>query len=65
MVPYLEINSTCIECDNCRAICPENAVLKAHEGGYVIETFACTLCGLCLEVCPVDCIRTISPIGDS
>lgn len=62
MSPYLEINSTCIECDNCLAVCPEGAVLKAGEGGYAIETFACTLCGLCLEVCPVDCIRIINPI---
>ncbi|MBH48004.1 MAG: hypothetical protein CME71_07510 [Halobacteriovorax sp.] len=61
MLPHLEINSTCIDCDNCRAVCPEGAVLKAEQNGYVIETFSCTLCGLCLEVCPVDCIKLITP----
>ncbi|PIP91126.1 MAG: hypothetical protein COW01_05600 [Bdellovibrionales bacterium CG12_big_fil_rev_8_21_14_0_65_38_15] len=57
MQPHLEINSTCIECDNCLAICPDDAILKSEQNGYTIDTFACTLCGLCIEVCPVDSIK--------
>lgn len=58
MIPYLEINSLCISCDNCRLICPENAILKSQQV-YSIETWACTLCEACIEVCPVDCIKMI------
>lgn len=59
MVPYLEINSLCISCDNCRLICPENAVLKNGDQ-HVIDTWTCTLCYACVQVCPVDCIKMIS-----
>lgn len=58
MIPYLEINSLCISCDNCRLICPENAILKSQQT-YSIETWSCTLCEACIEVCPVDCIKMI------
>ncbi len=56
MKPVLEINNTCISCDNCRLICPENAVLK-NADEYKIESWSCTLCQLCVEVCPIDCIK--------
>ncbi|MCO4794668.1 MAG: 4Fe-4S binding protein [Bacteriovoracaceae bacterium] len=56
MIPKLEIGSLCIECDNCRLVCPENAILK-HLNTYAIEPWACTLCNLCVEACPVDCIK--------
>lgn len=59
MIPYLEVNTLCISCDNCKLICPENAVLK-NGMDYVIETWSCTLCNACLEVCPVDCIKLIT-----
>lgn len=55
MTPILEISNLCIGCDNCRLLCPENAVLKDQEE-YSIETWSCTLCGICKEVCPIDCI---------
>lgn len=58
MIPKLEIGSLCIECDNCRLICPENAVLKMQTQ-YVIEPWACTFCNLCIEACPVDCIKVV------
>ena len=58
MIPRLEINSTCTACDNCRLICPENAVLK-FKNEYAIENWTCTLCFACVEVCPVDCIKLI------
>ncbi len=54
---HLEISSICISCDQCRVICPENAVLSNGKD-YFIEPWSCTLCSLCQEVCPVDCIKT-------
>lgn len=55
----LEIAPTCISCDNCRAVCPEKAVVTNGVDFY-IESWSCTLCGLCIEVCPVDCIKEIT-----
>lgn len=52
----LEITSICVSCDSCKLICPENAVVSAHSL-YMIDPWSCTLCGLCIEVCPVDCIK--------
>ena len=56
MVPKLEISNLCISCDNCRLICPENSILKSNHT-YIIETWSCTLCQICIEICPVDCIH--------
>ncbi len=56
---YLEISSRCIECDNCRLICPEKAIFM-DKGKYTIEPWACTLCNACTLVCPVDCIKEVS-----
>lgn len=58
MTPELEINNRCISCDACRIICPEKAILK-HGINYAIETWSCTLCSICIEVCPVDCIKYV------
>jgi len=58
MNPELEINNRCISCDNCRLICPEKAIIK-YKDTYAIEPWACTLCSICIEVCPVDCIKLI------
>ncbi len=52
----LEISSICIACDNCKMVCPENAVIS-NGAEYLIDTWSCTICGLCIEVCPVDCIK--------
>ncbi|MBY0517769.1 MAG: 4Fe-4S binding protein [Bacteriovoracaceae bacterium] len=52
----LEIIATCISCDNCRTVCPERAI-QTNGKDFFIENWSCTLCGLCLEVCPVDCIK--------
>ena len=59
MIPKLEINSRCISCDNCKLLCPEKAIIKTADNSYHIETWACTLCNVCVEVCPVDCIKLI------
>jgi electron transport complex protein RnfB len=54
----LEISSICIACDNCHLVCPENAVIS-NGSDYSIDSWSCTQCGLCIEVCPVDCIKEI------
>lgn len=59
MIPYLEINTLCISCDNCYLVCPEKCIIKSGKD-YVIDPFACTLCFACVEVCPVDCIKLIT-----
>lgn len=52
----LEISSICVSCDDCRLICPENAVISDGKL-YSVDPWSCTLCGLCIEVCPVECIK--------
>lgn len=56
MYPRLEISDLCIKCDACRLLCPENAVLSI-ENEYIIENWSCTLCNICLEICPASCIK--------
>lgn len=56
----LEISSICIACDNCHLVCPENAVITNGQQ-YTIDPWSCTHCGLCIEVCPVDCIKPAKP----
>lgn len=53
---FLEISTICISCDNCRLICPENAIVTDGKD-YYIDSWNCTFCGLCIETCPVDCIK--------
>ncbi len=52
----LEISPVCIACDNCKSVCPERAIVT-NGTEYFIEKWSCTLCGLCVEVCPIDCIK--------
>lgn len=59
MLEKLEINNTCISCDNCRLICPENSVIS-DGNQYAIDTWSCTQCGLCIEICPSDSIKIIT-----
>jgi 2-oxoacid:acceptor oxidoreductase delta subunit (pyruvate/2-ketoisovalerate family) len=47
----------CFGCDNCVAVCPDNAVLQidgAH--GYAIDYDYCKGCGLCAAECPCGAI---------
>lgn len=59
MIKNLEINKTCISCDSCRLICPENSIITDGQE-YAIDSWSCTQCGLCIEVCPVNCIKFTS-----
>jgi formate hydrogenlyase subunit 6/NADH:ubiquinone oxidoreductase subunit I len=56
MLPHLEITSTCIACDNCKIICPEFSI-SSYDNHYFIDTWSCTLCHICVEICPVDAIK--------
>lgn len=58
MVPHLKITNRCIACDNCAILCPESSILKT-QNTYTIETWSCTLCHICVEVCPVNAIKFI------
>lgn len=58
MLPKLEISQRCISCDNCKLLCPENAIFS-DAGNYIIDRSSCILCQICIEVCPVDCIKII------
>jgi electron transport complex protein RnfB len=60
MINKLEIIKTCISCDSCRLICPEAAIVTDGKE-YAIDNWSCTQCGLCIEVCPIDCIKIVKP----
>ena len=50
---------TCLSCDNCFAVCPDNAVLKLGQPGekYLIDLDYCKGCGLCVAECPSGAIQ--------
>ncbi|HET6631316.1 MAG TPA: YfhL family 4Fe-4S dicluster ferredoxin [Rhodanobacteraceae bacterium] len=57
----LKILDTCINCDVCEPVCPNQAISMGEEY-YLIEPARCTECvghfdePQCVEVCPVECI---------
>lgn len=56
MLPQLNIGSTCISCDHCRLVCPESAIYVVDKK-YEIDHWSCTLCNICVELCPAACIK--------
>lgn len=46
----------CIGCTHCKAACPVDAIVGAHQFMHTILAAECTGCELCLAPCPVDCI---------
>ena len=46
----------CIGCTHCRAVCPVDAIVGAHQLMHTVIADECTGCELCVERCPVDCI---------
>lgn len=56
MLYKLEVQEKCIQCDNCRVVCPDNAVIQFQDS-YAIDPWSCSLCMICVEVCPVDVIK--------
>ncbi len=57
----LKINETCVNCDVCEPVCPNQAIAQG-EHIYVIDPSRCTECvghydePQCVVVCPVECI---------
>ena len=57
----------CIVCMNCEKICPSGVIsvegVKQKEKGpktltnYVIDFSKCSLCGLCVEICPTQTLQ--------
>ena len=48
---------SCFGCDNCYALCPDNAVVKlGMPGEYAIDLDYCKGCGICVEECPAGAI---------
>ena len=48
--------SLCIGCTYCRAVCPVDAIVGAHQLMHTVIEQECTGCELCVAPCPVDCI---------
>lgn len=59
----LKILDTCVNCDVCEPVCPNQAISLGEEY-YLIDPALCTECvghhdePQCVEVCPVECIIT-------
>lgn len=59
----LKILDTCVNCDVCEPVCPNQAISMGEEY-YLIDPSRCTECvghfdePQCVEVCPVECIIT-------
>ncbi len=50
----------CVDCGECRKICPEKALSKTHP--LYVDRTRCTLCFLCTNVCPSGALE---PVGKS
>jgi len=50
----------CIGCTHCRAACPVDAIVGAHQLMHTVIRSECTGCELCLDPCPVDCIDMVA-----
>ena len=53
--------AVCIGCTHCRAACPVDAIVGAHQLMHTVIASECTGCELCIAPCPVDCISLRSP----
>ena len=48
----------------CKILCPENAIIKV-ENEYFLETWACSLCNICVKICPADSIKSNKECGET
>ncbi|HHQ47418.1 MAG TPA: glycyl-radical enzyme activating protein, partial [Acidobacteria bacterium] len=49
----------CMECMDCAAVCPRDAILAGAER---IDREACDACGLCAEACPGEALRLVGEL---
>ena len=52
----MEINDFCINCGECRRVCPIVDAVYFAGDKYRINNDACVYCGDCRDVCPCDAI---------
>jgi Pyruvate/2-oxoacid:ferredoxin oxidoreductase delta subunit len=52
---------SCLRCDTCYGVCPENAIEKvwSADTDYRIDLDFCKGCGLCVEECPAGAMRMV------
>jgi len=48
---------TCISCNRCVDLCPDKILKAGVEGGIVLLSGRCMLCGHCQAVCPVGAVE--------
>lgn len=49
-----QIQDSCIECGECRKVCPQGCITEGTP--FHIEPEHCLQCGACREVCPVEAV---------
>lgn len=54
--------SRCTSCDQCYAVCIYGAV--SRDDGYQVRPEVCDGCGLCVQVCPAQCIEMVQRPAD-
>lgn len=54
--------SRCVSCNQCYAVCIYDAVKR--DGGYQVRPEVCDGCGLCVQVCPAQCIGMVERPAD-
>lgn len=47
----------CVDCGECRSVCPENALSKSNR--YYVDRSRCTLCFLCTSICPSGALERV------
>ncbi len=52
-------SNACIACKKCEKTCPEGAI-SVIDNLARIDYEKCTHCGLCSEICPTDCLKSVS-----
>lgn len=54
----LRIEAGCINCGNCRHVCPTATIryFDTVDGQHTIEPAGCIDCNLCVDACPVEVI---------
>jgi pyruvate ferredoxin oxidoreductase delta subunit len=52
---------TCVKCQICYTVCPDECFIPTPEGHYDISYQSCCGCGICAQSCPVEgCIEMVN-----
>ncbi len=52
-------HETCTKCAQCWMHCPDAAIYQLEDETYEADLDYCKGCGICAEVCPVNCIEMV------